>query len=269
MGRPESSGEKVYYTGEVAEKYDRSSSLNNIQGKITERCLGILNDPKDALVLDIGCGSGISTEKIIDNGNYVIGVDISIEMLVLAQKRMQSVHYDESSAEKVSDFCLVDIGAGLPFRSASFDYAVSVSVLQWLVVQKDYKKLLSAFFYTLYDILKSKGMAVLQYYPETDQHMEDIMKYAKKFGFSGGTLLENQESKKKKKTYLVLEMAKSRGASKHVPAIREEKKKNKKLGNRELAKKDWILKKKEKREKLGHNVPGPSKYTGRKRSGRF
>ncbi|KAI5187463.1 18S rRNA (guanine1575-N7)-methyltransferase [Nematocida homosporus] len=267
MGRPENSGAKVYYTGEVAQKYDASSSLNNIQGRITERCLAILNDPEDSMVLDIGCGSGISTEKILDSGNFVIGVDISREMLELARERVKSIFYDEDSAEKYSDWIEVDIGTGLPFRSAVFDYAVSVSVLQWLVVQKDYKKLLSAFFYTLYDALKSDGIAVLQYYPETDKHMDDIMKYALKFGFAGGTLVENQDSKKKRKTYLILEMPGAKGKSKHLPS-RKEKTKTR-VTNRNLSRQEWVLKKKAKRESKGHYVPETSKYSGRKRSGRL
>ncbi|OAG31187.1 18S rRNA (guanine1575-N7)-methyltransferase [Nematocida displodere] len=267
MGRPESSGARIYYTGEVANKYDSSSSLNNIQGKITERCLSIINDPHDSLILDIGCGSGISTEKILDNNNYVIGVDISDEMLRLAQARVGQITYDQDAASKFCDFAAVDIGEGLPFKSASFDYAISVSVLQWLVVQNNFKRFLNAFFYTLYDALKSKGMAVLQYFPETDKHMDDIMKCAKKNGFSGGTLVENADSKKKRKTYLILEMAGSKGKSSHVPERKE--KAFKRIANRDLALRDWIIKKKGKRQEKGYEVPETSKYTGRKRNSKY
>ncbi|KAI5190640.1 18S rRNA (guanine1575-N7)-methyltransferase [Nematocida sp. AWRm77] len=266
MGKPEHSGQKVYYTGDIAETYDKSTSLNNIQGRITERCLEIIKNPEGALILDVGCGSGISTEKILDSGNYVVGIDISREMLGLAQKRVGAIVYDTEPAEKFCDFAQVDIGEGLPFQSATFDYAVSVSVLQWLCVQDDFKKLLGAFFYTLYDVLKSNGMAVLQYFPETDKHMEDIMKYAKKHGFSGGTLIENADSKKKRKTYLILEMAYSKGQSNHVPAAKE-KKSPKHIKNKDLAYRDWILRKKEKRQALGLFVPATSKYTGRRRKG--
>lgn len=263
MGKPEHSGQKVYYQGETAQIYNQSSSLNNIQGRITERCLKIIKDPEGALILDIGCGSGISTERILDNGNYVIGVDISEEMLRLAQNRVEAIMYGTEAAGKFCDFATVDIGEGLPFQSATFDYAISVSVLQWLCVQDNFKKLLNAFFYTLYDVMKSTGMAVLQYFPETDKHMEDIMKYAKKHGFAGGTLIENADSKKKKKTYLILEMAYSKGKTDHVAAVKE--KKFKRVKNKDLNYREWILRKKEKRLALGLNVPLTSKYTGRKR----
>lgn len=267
MGRPESSGAHIYYTGEIAEKYDKSTSLNNIQGRITERCLDIIKNPKDAVILDIGCGSGISTEKILDSGNYVVGVDISQEMLALAQERVKNIFYSDTSASKTCDFAKVDIGQGLPFRAASFDCAVSVSVLQWLVVQDNSKHLLSAFFYTLYDLLKSDGLAVLQYYPETDEHMDTIMRIARKFGFIGGTLVENKNSNKKRKTYLILEMPQSRGKTEHVPGRKEKKQKH--VRNKDLAARDWILRKKDKRKRRGYDVPETSKYTGRKRSGRL
>jgi len=270
MGKLEQFGEKVYYVGEVAEKYDESSSLNNIQGKITEKCLEIMKSPRNSLVLDIGCGSGISTERIMDKGNFVTGVDISREMLVLAKRRVQRIEYEGRLAEKQSDFLCVDIGEGLPFKSASFDYAVSVSVLQWLCVQADHKKLLNAFFYTLYDVLKATGMAVLQYFPENDKQMEEVMKYASKNGFAGGTLVESSDSKKKRKTYLVLEMACSKGGSVHVKERRKKKVVDpKRIPNKELSYRDWIARKKEKRRGLGMHVPEDSKYTGRKRSRRI
>lgn len=263
MGRPESTGAKVYYTGEVAEKYDQSSGLNKVQSKITQRCIEILNAPENALILDIGCGSGISSEQLLDAGNRVVGVDISREMLALAQKRMESIEYEHATGQSLCDFGAVDIGQGLPFRTASFDYAVSVSVLQWLLAREDGKKQLNAFFYTLYDVLKSEGMAVLQYYPETDKDVQMVMQAARKNGFAGGTLQENTESKKKKKTYLILEMARSRGQSAHVPEVRQRKKGR--VKNRELEYRDWILKKKHKREEKGYEVPRTSKYTGRRR----
>lgn len=265
-GRPESFGAKVYYTGEVAEEYNNSSSLNNIQGRLTERCLEILGEPQDSFILDIGCGSGISTEHILDSNNYVIGVDISTRMLELARERIGNVTYDTVPASRYCDFYEIDIGEGLPFKTASFDYAISVSVLQWLAVQKESKKLLNSFFYTLYDVLKTKGMAVLQYYPDSEKQMESIVRCASKYGFTGGTLVENQDSKKKRKTYLILEMPGAKGESNHVPATKERSTYKKVTANKDLSTRDWIIRKKNKRMERGYDVPRTSKYTGRKRS---
>ncbi len=50
---------------------------------MTERAIELLNLPEDhdLLLLDIGCGSGISGEVVTDNNHLWIGFDISRHML--------------------------------------------------------------------------------------------------------------------------------------------------------------------------------------------
>lgn len=277
MGKPERSADaEAFYNAEEAQKYNESSSLNNIQGRLTQRCLELLGSPAGALVLDIGCGSCISTQHIAAAGNLVVGVDISSEMLRLGRARMAAASPPpEGAGPGLCDLLRADIGAGLPLRSAAFGYAVSVSALQWIVIQGDYRRRLDVFFATLYDALASDGVAVLQYFPETDRHMDEVMRYAKKNGFRGGTLIDNPESRKKKKVYLMLEVsAPGPGRLRSSPALRAVRAHGPRDGaaartarakNRDLAARDWILRKKEKRERQGHAVPATSKYTGRAR----
>lgn len=53
---------------------------------MTERALELLNLPEesDMLLLDIGCGSGISGEVVSENGHYWVGFDISRSMLSIS-----------------------------------------------------------------------------------------------------------------------------------------------------------------------------------------
>ncbi|KAH9386963.1 18S rRNA (guanine1575-N7)-methyltransferase [Nematocida major] len=264
MGRPEELGNEIHYTGEVAENYDRSTSINRIQRKLTERCLEILNNPTNSLVLDIGCGSGISTEHVLSHGNFVLGVDISRNMLDLAQKRVDAGLFGASDNPNF-DFASANIFHGLPLRSASVDCAISVSVLQWIFIQEEPARLLGIFFYTLYDALKATGTAVLQYYPESNDQVQMILRSAGKYGFHGGTLLENQTSKKKRKTYLILEMPAAKGKTNHISGSAQKPKNYRPVANRDLTRREWILRKKVKREERGFSVPKTSKYTGRRR----
>lgn len=50
---------------------------------MTERCIELLILPDDTpcLLLDIGCGSGLSGSVLEENGHMWIGLDISSDML--------------------------------------------------------------------------------------------------------------------------------------------------------------------------------------------
>ena len=106
------------------------------------------------MLLDIGSGSGLSGEIILDQGHMFIGVDISRAMLNVAKERNPSA----------SEHFQIDIGQGFNFRSGLFDGAVSVSALQWLCVASKrsyspFKRLLK-FFSSLYNCLSVSARAV-------------------------------------------------------------------------------------------------------------
>ena len=63
MSRPELTGHaSLFYNEKEARKYDSSSCMVGVQREITERAIELLPlDPASpSLVLDIGCGSGLS-----------------------------------------------------------------------------------------------------------------------------------------------------------------------------------------------------------------
>ncbi|MPC10992.1 putative 18S rRNA (guanine-N(7))-methyltransferase [Portunus trituberculatus] len=100
-----------------------STRIIEVQEKCTERALELLALPPDisAMLLDLGCGSGLSGEAITENGHYWVGMDISPSMLDVALER-----------EVEGDMLLGDIGTGVPFRPGMFDGAISISAIQWL-----------------------------------------------------------------------------------------------------------------------------------------
>lgn len=90
---------------------------------MAERAYELLLLPEDeqCLVLDVGCGSGLSGSVLDENGHHWIGIDISKAMLDVALDR-----------EVEGELILGDMGEGMPFKAGTFDGAMSISAIQWL-----------------------------------------------------------------------------------------------------------------------------------------
>lgn len=90
---------------------------------MTDRCIELLalppstadpDLPRPSMLLDIGCGSGLSGELLTEDGHEWVGVDIAPSMLEVALER-----------DVQGDLFLHDIGQGFGFRPGSFDGAIS------------------------------------------------------------------------------------------------------------------------------------------------
>ena len=112
------------------------------------------------MVLDIGCGSGLSSAILTAEGFPWIGTDISLPMLHLAQQRK-----DDSCLGNV---ILSDMGHGLPLRAELFDFAISISAVQWLCVNEHPIKASETFFRAVWQCLKPNGKAAFQVYLESE-----------------------------------------------------------------------------------------------------
>uniref|UniRef100_A0A8R1IRB5 Methyltransf_11 domain-containing protein n=1 Tax=Caenorhabditis japonica TaxID=281687 RepID=A0A8R1IRB5_CAEJA len=181
--KPEHSGPpELYYNETEAAKYASNSHITAIQHEMAERALELLALPegKQGFLLDVGCGTGMSSEVILDAGHLFVGVDVSKPMLQIARQ-------DEDLES--GDFVHQDMGLGMPFRPGSFDGAISISAIQWLchanASNENPKKRLLFFFQSLYGCLGRGSRAVFQFYPENDQQCDLIMAAAHKAGFNG------------------------------------------------------------------------------------
>ncbi|XP_064620417.1 probable 18S rRNA (guanine-N(7))-methyltransferase isoform X2 [Lineus longissimus] len=243
-----------------------------IQQQLSSRALELLALPEDVpgLLLDIGCGSGLSGECITEQGHMWIGVDISPAMLDVAVER-----------EAEGDLVLNDMGDGMPFRPGTFDGVVSISALQWLCnADKKYHsppKRLYKFFSTLYACMCRGSRAVFQLYPENSSQLELITKQSMRAGFTGGLVVDFPNSTKAKKMFLCLFAG---GAVQQLPkglgteagqrtdqvAYSDTRARLKKIRGKPPKKsRDWIMEKKERRRKQGKETKKDSKFTARKR----
>nr|QBH74327.1 hypothetical protein [Aphelinus abdominalis] len=263
---------EIFYNDTEAQKYSYNSRMIEIQEQMTQRAMELLVLPEDqqCLLLDIGCGSGLSGNVLEEEGHHWIGVDISAAMLRVALER-----------EVEGDLMLVDMGQGMPFRAGAFDGAISISALQWICnIDNSGHKLqrrLNKFFDTLFACLSSCARAVFQFYPENDQQVEVITRAALRAGFFGGTVIDFPNSKKAKKFFLVLMTSSSMPLPKAIngpEGVRSETGVRKRVrGNKKgiiiKDKRSWIINKKKRLERQGKKVRPDSKYTGRKRSSKF
>jgi len=282
MSRPEHTAPpEVYYNDDEAKKYTSNTRIIEIQNQLAERALELLalDSSHPSLLLDIGCGSGLSGEVLSDNGHIWVGVDISKPMLTVGVER-------EVSGDTVE----TDMGQGLPFRSGMFDGAISISAIQWLCnadkTSHNPWKRLNMFFKSLFACLTRGAKAVLQFYPENAQQMEMISTAAMRCGFTGGLLVDYPHSTKAKKFFLVLFAGASAGFQMPKALGTEEDEVQNQIayggearagpqtrmkGKHRAAVKsqDWVREKKERQRRQGRAVRPDTKYTGRKRGPKF
>jgi len=249
---------------------------------MTHRALELLALPSPSLILDIGCGSGLSGEILSalppeEGGPHQwVGLDISVSMLGIALDR-----------DVEGDLMLADIGQGVPFRPGSFDAAISISAIQWLCnadsSDVSAQGRLGRFFNGLYAALRRGGRAVCQFYPKNEIQRTMISSAAIKAGFGVG-ILEDDPGTKNSKLYLVLTVGGGdisgsgdiTGVVKGMNGVdvvdgrkkREREREKEKHGVKKGGK-AWIMKKKEQMERKGKVVKNSSKYTGRKRGPAF
>lgn len=106
----------------------------------------LLGDARGQTVLDYGCGSGDNSVLIADHGAKVIGVDISPDLIELAEKRLAIHGLNENAEFRVGS------AHELPLKDESVDVVFGMAILHHLDLQ-----LASA---EVFRVLKKGGRAV-------------------------------------------------------------------------------------------------------------
>ncbi|MFX0104677.1 MAG: methyltransferase domain-containing protein [Candidatus Hodarchaeota archaeon] len=202
------------YINDKAEEYDSSkwmernqkrSTLSSLQylidDKLNESEDSVIRTGKSPLVLDLGCGSGFSSEILIENGFRVIGIDILYDMLSKAgEKKKNFKEY------KDLELILADINY-LPIKVNSVDHIISVSSYNFIThgLQNYGKKakLLNDTAKYLNKILKNDGRVVIEFYPKDNQELKMFNKSFINNGFEG-FMVKNKPNQKSGQTFLLM-----------------------------------------------------------------
>ncbi len=194
------------YIGDKAKEYNNSNWMERNQKKTTLLCIQYLYDTKldllstqdfledkEYIILDLGCGTGFSSEVLAESGFRVIGVDILKDMLYKAKFKAKdcsnynSVHY-----------ILADINY-LPLKENSIDHVISVSAYNFIVSEKrelgDKLKTLNIVATTIHKILKQAGRVVIEFYPKDEKELELFTSSFKKNNFNGFIVKSNLKQK--------------------------------------------------------------------------
>ena len=105
-----------------AEKYEKNARFVS---DMTSDVVAWLAPRKDERILDLGCGDGALTEKLVQAGAIVVGADNSEVLLFAARKRGLDVHFKDGQA--------LDFGP-------EFDAVFSNAALHWMTRAEDVVK---------------------------------------------------------------------------------------------------------------------------------
>ena len=95
----------------------------------------------------------------------------------------------------------------ISFCDSTFDCAISISALQWLGANKGPKQAFGEYHKAakeFWRVLKPKGRAVIQFYPQNEDEAMLAGKAFRKAGFAVRIQIDSADNPKKRKVFLVL-----------------------------------------------------------------
>lgn len=184
-----------YFKGDVLKQYASSKSMMKTQEKITIRALELLNlERENALILDAGSGPGFASMYLNEIGYKTVAIDLISSFLN---------YYNIRELNPInSDMCYP------PFKPNIFDAIISISALQWIYRDINNEKMnnvLRNLSKAFFQILKPNSRVIIQLYPKNKKILENIGKIiAESTAFSGNFIIDNPNSLRKRKIYLLL-----------------------------------------------------------------
>jgi 18S rRNA (guanine1575-N7)-methyltransferase len=206
------------YQGDKAEEYNQSHWMERNQKRTALLCIQYLYDEHldsihhhdilrdfPYLILDLGCGTGFSTEVLAENGFRVIGVDILKDMIYKAKQKK-----DQYEKDTYIEYIQSDIN-NLPFKDDCIDHIISVSAYNFIINPTTSSKekiiRLSQTAQNLKTIVKDHGRMVFEFYPNDEQELNLFKSSFTNNGFDGFMIKQNPHQKSGQ-TFLLLKKIK-------------------------------------------------------------
>lgn len=162
---------------------EASSSLTDAQHEKYQRILSRLSLPKNAQVLEIGCGWGGFAERLLQQtDSSVVGLSLSQEQLKWARERLDKQELGQRADLRYQDYRDVH---------GSFNAVVSIEMIE--AVGQSYWP---SYFKQLHDCVKPGGYVALQAITIGEAYFEDYLQgtdFIQQYIFPGGMLLSLSE----------------------------------------------------------------------------
>ena len=135
----------IEYDAQIS-KYQHKVEINTVLKKL---------DPQEGeYVLDLGCGTGRITYKLIEAGCRVVGVDFSKKSLKVCEERCNMLHNKKNLYLIRADVC------NLSLKDRYFDKCISSELFEQIPTEKERLKML----HETYRVLKLNGKLILTTY---------------------------------------------------------------------------------------------------------
>jgi SAM-dependent methyltransferase len=207
------------YKGEKAFEYDSLKWMERNQKKTTEKCIQFLYDEKlgkinsvrteDKLVIDLGCGTGFSSEVLLEHGFKVIGIEILEDMLLKVLPKKFNL---SRSNDRCISLILADIRF-LPIRETTINYGISVSAYNFIThgvkSNKEKEITLNKTAKNLFNVLKPNGRVIIEFYPKDEEELNLFIDSFVNNGFQG-FMVKGDPDQKGGQTFLLLIKEKNR-----------------------------------------------------------
>ncbi len=194
-----------YDSSKSMERNQKRSTLLSIQylfdNKLNDKEETIVQKNDSFLILDLGCGTGFSSEILIEHGFRVIGVDILFDMISRAREK-KGIYENYKDIELI----LADINF-LPIKTNIIDHIISISSYNFITYGTsnygEKVKLLNDTAKYIKQILKQQGRVIIEFYPKDDKELNIFNKSFINNGFEG-FMIKNNPKQKSGQTFLLL-----------------------------------------------------------------
>ena len=204
-GKPEKSiydnMNNVFYDAKETLRYTKAERASGIQDEISLRALHMLqchlNNHKGNLILDIGIGAGACANIVQRKmpNNFIVGLDISLDMLYMGLTNTSKNFCRDSLAYNFCD--------GLPFHNNSqFDAIISISALQWLCCKVNKDPPIDRFMNAIDKLLAPNGILISQFYPQVASDCGRLLKAAREHRLSSQIFMDMPHKNKSKRYFL-------------------------------------------------------------------